>query len=85
MAWKSKLILIKFYIQRVMSYASILNFFMLTYLVLDRLNLRYTNIVMGLIIIGTIFISIGLGYLEDKCGLAKEEFELNARKMGLLK
>ncbi len=83
--FKKRIIKVKFWIQRVMSYVSVLNFFLLAYLVLDRLGVKLSFWKTTLFILVVIGISILLGYLEDRLGLAREEFELNAERMGLKK
>ena len=65
-----------------MSYVSVFNFFMLMYLVLDKLKLSKFTIP-GVII--CIALAVTFGYIEDRIGLAREEMTLQSRRMGLLK
>jgi hypothetical protein len=63
-----------------MSYASIANFCMLLYLVLDKFHL--TKWLIPLMIL-CITLAIVFGYLEDKFGFAREEYLITTNRMGL--
>jgi tetrahydromethanopterin S-methyltransferase subunit E len=80
MIWQRKIILLKFWLQRTMGYASIANFCMLLYLVLDKFKL--TRFLIPLMIL-CIVAAVVFGYIEDKIGMAKEEYLIQAERMGL--
>jgi cell division protein FtsW (lipid II flippase) len=82
MNWQMRAILLKFWLQRTMGYAAVANFCMLLYLVLDKFKL--TRFWIPLLLV-CIIAAIVFGYLEDKIGLARAEYELTAERMGLKK
>lgn len=80
--WQAKVIKIKFWVQRTMGYAAIANFGLLLYLVLDRKGMGGWTVPIAIlcVIVGVVF-----GWLEDRVGLARAEYELNAERMGIKK
>ena len=78
--WQKKVVRIKFWYQRTMSYISIFNSFSILFILLDSLNLRrYFWIALVIFVFGIVIV----GYFEDKLGVAKAELEFTARKAGV--
>ena len=83
MTWQARFILYKFYFSRALSYAGLLNSFLLIYLVLDKWKLGILAVTILFIV--AIISAFVLGYLDSKCGLAKEDYDLQRRLMGIKK
>ena len=86
--WQNKIAKCKFWAARTYTYISLWNGIMMGYLVLGRM---YDKGVITfnpdkyflVIILGTFVITVLIGWLEDKVGLASAEYRLSAQRMGL--
>ena len=91
MDWQTQFIYFKFWFQRSLSYMGIFQFMMIAYLFFIKVipprlaNSKTKRYCLVLLVLVIFALAVLAGYLEDRLGLAGAEFELNARKMGLLK
>ena len=85
---KKTIVYLKFCFQRALGYVAIFQSFGMLYLVLGRMidkgvlplkSEKYLFAIAGVALVVLIF----AGYLEDRCGMAREEYELQRKRMGL--
>jgi hypothetical protein len=85
MKFKTFVVTIKMYLQRVNGYFSVINTCLIIYLFFVAKGYNVTNYAL-LIVIGTLLLFVGVGYLEDKMGYYEEDCRIqHARNPHMMK